>query len=143
MSKIQIIYEIIFVFSGVDIPALLRSISISESIIDNLKDSKMGHLAISYMCYKVMTPVRYMLTVGKYLLRYSQSTTFKRVKYKIFFSGGTTVSIKYLSQWGYIKPIPSKERLRKIYDDKKAQIKQGYEDLQDKATSAMSKENKK
>lgn len=55
--------------SGVDIPALLRAISISENIINNLKDSSMGHFAIAYMCYKVMTPVRYMVTVGKRLTR--------------------------------------------------------------------------
>lgn len=55
--------------SGVDIPALLRAISISENIITNLKDSSMGHFAIAYMCYKVMTPVRYMVTVGKLPMR--------------------------------------------------------------------------
>lgn len=51
--------------SGVDIPALLQSLSISETIIDKLKDSSMGHVAIAYMCYKVMTPVRYTVTLGK------------------------------------------------------------------------------
>ena len=43
---------------------MLQAMSISDSIIDRLKDSTMGHLAIAYMCYKVMTPVRYMVTVG-------------------------------------------------------------------------------
>lgn len=27
----------------------------------------MGHLAIAYVCYKVVTPLRYMVTVGKTL----------------------------------------------------------------------------
>lgn len=52
----------------------------------------------------------------------------------LFISGGTTISIKYLSQWGYIRPILSKQEFRKLYDDKKAQMKQNYTDLQDKAT---------
>lgn len=42
--------------------------------------------------------------------------------------GGTTISIKYLSQWGYIKPMPTKDELQKMYDDKKAEIKQSYDD---------------
>lgn len=56
-------------FSGVDIPSVLQAMSISESIIDKLKDSTMGHYAIAYMCYKVMTPVRYMVTVGMVFIR--------------------------------------------------------------------------
>lgn len=39
-----------------------------------------------------------------------------------FFVGGTTVSINYLRRWGYIKPVPSKEKLKEIYADKKEQI---------------------
>lgn len=49
-------------------------------------------------------------------------------------SGGTTISIKYLAQRGFIKPIPSKERMMQMYDDKKAKMKQGLEDLQDKTS---------
>lgn len=36
-------------------------------------------------------------------------------------TGGTTVSIKYLVQQGYIKPMPSKAQLMQMYEDKKAQ----------------------
>ncbi|KAG4079134.1 hypothetical protein HA402_001105 [Bradysia odoriphaga] len=91
--------------SGVDMVALLQALSINESIIDKLKDSSMGHYAITYMCYKIATPVRYTVTIG-----------------------GTTISIKYLSQWGYIQPMPTKDELQKMYDDKKAEIKQSYDD---------------
>lgn len=101
--------------SGVDVPELLRSIDVSDSIVSRFEQSKMGHLAIAYLCYKIATPVRYMVTIG-----------------------GTTVSIKYLSQWGYIKPIPSNERLREMYADKKAQMKAGYEEIQSKASDAIS-----
>lgn len=101
--------------SGVDVPELLRSIDVSDSIVGRFEQSKMGHLAIAYLCYKIATPVRYALTVG-----------------------GTTVSIKYLSQWGYIKPMPSNERLKEIYADKKAQMKAGYAVMETKAKVAMS-----
>lgn len=61
----------------------------------------MGHVAIAYVCYKIMTPIRYTVTLG-----------------------GTTFSIKYLSRWGYIKPMPTKKELRQIYEDQKAKFKQ-------------------
>lgn len=100
--------------SGVDVPELLRSFDISDSIVSRFEQSKMGHLAIAYLCYKIATPVRYAVTVG-----------------------GTTVSIKYLSQWGYIKPMPSNERLREIYADRKAQMKDGYAEIRSKASDAL------
>lgn len=59
----------------------------------------MGHLALAFMCYKLITPLRYAVTLG-----------------------GTTVTIKYLSQWGYIKPVPNKAQLQKIYEDRKAKL---------------------
>lgn len=53
-------------FSGVDMVGLLQALSISESIVDKLKDSSMGHYAITYMCYKIATPVRYTVTIGQW-----------------------------------------------------------------------------
>lgn len=84
--------------SGVDIPAVLETLRVSETIIDKLKDSSMGHVAIAYLCYKIATPVRYMVTLG-----------------------GTTISIKYLEQYGYIKPMPTRNELFQMYEDKKAE----------------------
>ncbi|XP_017146122.1 uncharacterized protein C18orf19 homolog A [Drosophila miranda] len=83
--------------SGVDVPSLLQYVHLSETIIEKVQSSDMGHYAIAYLCYKVATPLRYALTLG-----------------------GTTVSIKYLVQRGHIKPIPSKNELIKMYEDKKA-----------------------
>lgn len=88
-----------FLCSGVDIPSLLESLHFSEAVINKLRDSTMGHVAIAYMCYKIATPVRYAVTLG-----------------------GTTLSIKYLSLWGYIRPVPSKEKLKQMYDDQKAKF---------------------
>lgn len=83
--------------SGVDVPALLQYMHLSETIIEKVQGSDMGHYAIAYLCYKVATPIRYALTLG-----------------------GTTVSIKYLVQWGHIKPMPTKSQLIKMYEDTKA-----------------------
>lgn len=72
----------------------------NETIVNKLRDSSMGHWAIAYLCYKIATPLRYTVTVG-----------------------GTTLSIKYLSELGYIRPVPSTEKLKKMYDDQKAKFK--------------------
>jgi hypothetical protein len=82
--------------SGVDIVALLESWNISERITNPLKDSSMGYLALAYALYKIATPARYTVTLG-----------------------GTTISINYLRKWGYIKPVPSKERLKEMYLEQK------------------------
>lgn len=65
----------------------------------------MGHIAIAYVLYKIATPARYTVTLG-----------------------GTTYAIKYLSRFGYIKPMPSKQELKQLYQDQKAKTKQIYED---------------
>lgn len=64
---------------------------ISEKIINPLKDSSMGYIAVAYALYKIATPIRYTVTLG-----------------------GTTISINYLRKWGYIKPVPSPERLKEM-----------------------------
>ena len=52
------------VFSGIDIPALLESMGAPDSWVQNLKNSKAGNLVLAYTLYKVVTPVRYTVTVG-------------------------------------------------------------------------------
>ncbi|XP_053698193.1 uncharacterized protein C18orf19 homolog A [Sabethes cyaneus] len=87
--------------SGVDVIALLESMGISEKLIDPVRDSSLGHIAIAYLLYKIATPARYAVTLG-----------------------GTTVSIKYLVQWGYIKPMPTKAALVKMYKDKRENLQE-------------------
>ncbi|XP_073829104.1 protein FAM210A-like [Musca autumnalis] len=84
--------------SGVDVPAVLQYLHLSETIIEKVQGSSLGHWAIAYLCYKVATPLRYAITLG-----------------------GTTISIKYLVQAGYIKPMPTKAEILQMYEDKKAQ----------------------
>jgi len=82
--------------SGLDVVALLESLGVSEKIINPLKGSSAGYVALAYAMYKVATPARYTVTLG-----------------------GTTASIKYLTSKGYIKPVPSKEKLQLMYDVRK------------------------
>lgn len=91
-----VIKSFLILYSGIDIVALLESWNFSERITNPLKDSSMGYIAISYALYKIATPVRYTITLG-----------------------GTTISINYLKKWGYIKPVPSRDKLKEMYKEKK------------------------
>lgn len=100
-------------FSGVDIVGLMEYYEFSETLIKPLRNSHLGHIAVAYFLYKVATPARYGVTLG-----------------------GTTFAIKFLSQRGYIKPMPSRDKLVQIYKDKKDDLQQKVADkkqeLQDK-----------
>lgn len=90
--------------TGVDIVSLLETLHVSEKIIEPLRDgshSTTGYLAVAYALYKISTPVRYTVTIG-----------------------GTTISINYLKKWGYIKPVPSKEKLKEMYKERKENLKE-------------------
>ncbi|GJQ85612.1 hypothetical protein Trydic_g20162 [Trypoxylus dichotomus] len=91
--------------SGVDIVTLMESLHVSDVIINPLRDSSMGYLAVAYALYKIFTPLRYMVTLG-----------------------GTTVSIKYLKEWGYIKPVPSARALKDMYTERRDNIIQSVKD---------------
>lgn len=76
---------------------------ISEKFTAHFKDSSMGYLAVSYGLYKIATPIRYTVTLT-----------------------GTTFSINYLKKYGYIKPVPSKEKMKEIYEVKKENMKNTF-----------------
>ena len=96
--------------SGVDIVALMEHWHVSDVIINPLRGSSMGYIAVSYALYKIVTPLRYTVTLG-----------------------GTTISINYLKKWGYIKPVPSAKQLKNLYYEKKDTVlesmKEKKEDL--------------
>lgn len=111
--------------SGIDIVGILESWDVSERITNPLKDSSMGYIAVAYACYKIATPIRYTVTLG-----------------------GTTISINYLKQFGYIKPVPSRQELKDMYmerkeniietmKDKKEELKMKSEILRDKTDNLM------
>lgn len=79
--------------------AILESWNVSEKITNTLKGSEMGNIAVSYALYKIFTPLRYTVTLG-----------------------GTTLSIKYLKEWGYIKPVPTTQQLKNMYELKRNNI---------------------
>lgn len=82
--------------SGFDVASLMESWHFNEMIVTHLRDSKLGHVAIGYFLYKCFTPIRYMVTLGC-----------------------STYTIKKLSILGYIRPMPTKDALMKMYQDKK------------------------
>lgn len=110
--------------SGVDIVGMLERYDISETLIKPLRNSHLGHIAVAYFLYKIATPARYTVTLG-----------------------GTTFAIKFLSQRGIIKPMPSKDKLVQIYKDKKEEVHQKVADkkqeLQDRKQQLQDKFMKK
>ncbi|KAA0185526.1 hypothetical protein HAZT_HAZT001394 [Hyalella azteca] len=96
--------------SGVEIVPMLEAMGVtSDKILSVLKDSNAGYYAIAYAMYKLATPARYTVTLA-----------------------GTTYSINYLKKRGYIKPVPSKEQLRTIYEDKREEMRGKRDELMDK-----------
>ncbi|XP_053604532.1 uncharacterized protein C18orf19 homolog B [Plodia interpunctella] len=88
--------------SGVDVLAILEWMGVSETLMAPLKDSSAGYVALTFALYKIATPLRYAVTVG-----------------------GTTVAINKLTAIGWIKPVPSTERIKEMLQEKK-------DNLQDK-----------
>ena len=66
--------------SGIDVGSLMAYFGASQEYVDKLKDSEYVNLALAYACYKIATPARYTVTIG-----------------------GTTWTIKYLSDQGYLR----------------------------------------
>ncbi|XP_059060535.1 uncharacterized protein C18orf19 homolog A [Achroia grisella] len=108
--------------SGLDVLAILESIGVSETLISPLRDSSAGYFALAFALYKAVTPLRYAVTVG-----------------------GTTVAIKKLTAIGWIKPVPSRERIKELLQEKKDTIqdklkesKEHYQvQMKEKSTQVM------
>lgn len=56
-------------FSGVDVLGLLDSLGVSETLMAPLRDSSAGYFALAFALYKLATPLRYAVTVGKLLIK--------------------------------------------------------------------------
>jgi len=103
--------------SGVDVPAVLEWFGTSPEYLEKLQNSNYAYYAMAYACYKVATPARYTVTVG-----------------------GTTVSIKYLSEWGYLK---SSSQIASNMKSKASNIKSKGDDLKDKLEDGYEKGKEK
>lgn len=72
-SCLLVLFQPYMRFSGVDIIAILESLHLSESVVGPLRDSSAGYIAIAYALYKIFTPLRYTVTLGKALISSSLS----------------------------------------------------------------------
>ncbi|XP_004930934.1 uncharacterized protein C18orf19 homolog A [Bombyx mori] len=95
--------------SGVDVISILESLGVTETLLKPLKESGAGYFALAFALYKLVTPLRYTVTVG-----------------------GTTYAIKRLTALGWIKPVPSKERLKEMLQEKKDLLQEKKDNLQDR-----------
>lgn len=50
---------------------------------------------------------------------------------------GTTVTIKQGIKYGFIKPMPSKEKMVQMYQDKKGEMQKIYQDKKDEMHQAV------
>lgn len=98
-----------------DIVAIMQNWNFNETLIKPFRDSSMGHVAVAYLLYKIATPARYTITLGKHL----NYTFFLVLNFMHWITGATTVAIKHLVRMGYIKPVPSRAQMYQIYQDKK------------------------
>ena len=91
---------------------LLERLGTSERILDYLRHSEAGYIALSYACYKIATPARYAVTVG-----------------------GTTLAISKLKDTGYLKStseVASQLReSKKAMQETKDKIKEDLEKRKD------------
>ena len=58
--------NVVCCISGLDVVALLENLGVSEKIINPLRGSSAGYVALAYAMYKVATPARYTVTLGKF-----------------------------------------------------------------------------
>ncbi|CAG4944105.1 unnamed protein product [Colias eurytheme] len=89
--------------SGVDVISLLESLGISEKLMEPLKKSEAGYFALTFALYKAATPLRYAVTLG-----------------------GTTYAINKLTLIGWIRPVPSRERLKEMLQERKDNIQDRF-----------------
>jgi len=86
--------------SGLDVIGFLEMLHIPERIMEHIRNApQAGHLVVTLALYKIVTPLRYMSTLGV-----------------------TYYAVKSLSRLGYIKPMPNRKQLKAIYDQKRDQF---------------------
>lgn len=53
-----------FIRSGIDVLGILESYGVSEKLLEPVRNSGAGYLALAFALYKLATPFRYAVTVG-------------------------------------------------------------------------------
>lgn len=52
-------------FSGVDIEKYMKKVGLSDLLVEKVTKSGLGDVAIAFALYKIATPARYTVTLGK------------------------------------------------------------------------------
>ncbi|CAL1289725.1 unnamed protein product, partial [Larinioides sclopetarius] len=81
--------------SGIDIIPILEYLNLPEALIQPLRSSSLGNIAVASALYKLATPARYMVTVG-----------------------GTTFAVKFLTKRGLIRPVLTKNEIKTLIQNK-------------------------
>ncbi|BES88585.1 Protein of unknown function (DUF1279) [Nesidiocoris tenuis] len=95
--------------SGFDIAAALEFLNLGDEVMNRIRNnanSFAGHITISYLLYKLFTPLRYTVTLG-----------------------GTTYAIKYLTARGLLKKMPNRQQLKTMMVEKKDSLKDTSDSL--------------
>jgi len=85
---------------GVDVIPVLHWLGASDRIIAPFTKPGVGHAAVTYLLYKLATPLRYTVTIG-----------------------GTHLSVKYMRRWGYLPPIASSDTIRSMVKTKIGEVR--------------------
>ncbi|KAG8184247.1 hypothetical protein JTE90_019486 [Oedothorax gibbosus] len=80
---------------GLDIIPFLEYVRLPEFLIEPLRNSSLGHIAVASALYKLATPARYMVTLG-----------------------ASSSAVKLLVKRGLIRPAPTKAQLKTIIQNK-------------------------
>jgi len=86
---------------GVSPVPLLEFCGVPEKYVDPLKKSTVGHVAMAYAFYKVITPLRYIVTIG-----------------------ATGFTVRTLVGRGLIKPMPTSQEFKQMVKDKANRLKE-------------------
>lgn len=85
----------LYTSSGVDIAQLLEYMNFSEKYVDLVRNSSAGNWAITYALYKIFTPLRYTVTVGRFIVLVFQYTFI----YVLYFINNINIKIQEEQQW--------------------------------------------
>ncbi|GFS88326.1 protein FAM210A [Nephila pilipes] len=124
--------------SGLDIIPILEYMSLPEVLIEPLRNSSLGHIAVASALYKLATPasgldiipiLEYM-SLPEVLIEPLRNSSLGHIAvasalYKLATParymvtlGGTTFSVKFLTKRGLIRPVPTKAEIKTIIQSK-------------------------
>lgn len=107
-----------YIFSGVDVVGILEWFGTSESIVSKFRSSHLGDIAGAYLCYKLLTPARYTVTLG-----------------------GTNFTIKYLQRQGKMPKATERERLKDLVKDGRQELKAKRKEIKEEREERKAKRN--